>query len=226
MDTLKKLQLFKEKGWTYDNETGNIISNKGKVIKSYISKTFVDYEKHGVKTVSASMNQLAWYFTYGKSEITYHIDGNKYNNKINNLTNECVWRLENKKGKEYIEKVEIKEKPKRYINDVEFTYEMILSKGLGKLTPKAESMLIRISNELITRFRYNNYDDLYDCKMNGLYNMLLNWKLYDHNRYDKAFPYFTEICKRGIAQGLNIITNKDNNDYFRSYISLGSVYTI
>lgn len=94
----------------------------------------------------------------------------------------------------------------KYVDDVELTYELIISGGKGKLSPKAQIMLIKISNEMIKRFTYIDDDIKYDCKMTGLLAMFENWHRFNYERYDKSFPYFSELFKRGIAKGLILIT--------------------
>jgi len=95
----------------------------------------------------------------------------------------------------------------KYINETDFFYEIKISKGKGKLTKKAEDMMILIANEMIKKFQYVDYRNRYDCKQHGLLCMFLQWQKFDENRYDKAFPYFSELCKRGIAKCFTQIIN-------------------
>jgi len=99
-----------------------------------------------------------------------------------------------------------------YLNDRDLYYEMTLSKGRGKLTRKAQDMLILIAYNTIRKKErnYNNSDDKNDCVQQGLLHMFQNWKNFNPRKYETAFPYFTEIFKRGLADGINIINNKKN----------------
>lgn len=99
-----------------------------------------------------------------------------------------------------------------YLNDKDLYYEMTISKGMGKLTVKAQNMLILIANNTIRKKErnYNNSDDRNDCVQQGLLHMFQNWKNFNPKKYETAFPYFTEIFKRGLADGINIINNKKN----------------
>ena len=110
----------------------------------------------------------------------------------------------------------------RYIDDTEFFYEISISKGKGRLTKKAENMIIKIGEEMIKKFerKYKTPDDKYDCMQQGILMMLQNWNLFNEKRYSSAFPYFSEICKRGIAGGLNVIYQKKNNQDSPKMISL------
>jgi len=112
----------------------------------------------------------------------------------------------------------------KYIDDTDLYFEILISKGKGKLTRKAEKMIILIGEEMIKKFdrKYKTSDDKYDCMQQGIMMMLLNWKLFNEKKYASAFPYFSEICKRGIAGGLNVIYQKKNNQEVPRMISLSS----
>ena len=68
--------------------------------------------------------------------------------------------------------------------------------------------------------KYKTSDDKFDCMQQGILMMLQNWKLFNEKKYSSAFPYFSEICKRGIAGGLNVIYQKKNNQDSPRMISL------
>lgn len=111
----------------------------------------------------------------------------------------------------------------KYLEDRELYYELVISKGKGKLTPKAEQMLILIAKNTIRKKdrNYNSIDDKNDCVQQGLLHMFQNWKNFNHKKYDNAFPYFTEIFKRGISDGMNLLTNKKSyNDDVVKIISI------
>ena len=100
----------------------------------------------------------------------------------------------------------------KYLEDRDLYYQLVLSKGRGKLTRQAQEMLILIANNTIRKKErnYNNIDDRNDCIQQGLLHMFQNCKNFNPKKYDTAFPYFTEIFKRGLADGINIINNKKN----------------
>lgn len=84
----EKLKLFKDKGFTYDPETGIVLSYTGKVTKaisggySYLTIN-IKYKKYTIKS-----SQFAWYMTYNEiPNVIDHIDRDKLNNKITNLRN-------------------------------------------------------------------------------------------------------------------------------------------
>lgn len=110
-----------------------------------------------------------------------------------------------------------------YLNDSEFYYEMIISKGKGKLTKNAENMMILIAENTIKKKEknYNSSDDKNDCFQQGLLHMFLNWKSFNHERYNGAFSYFTEIFKRGTADMTNtIMCKRSYNDDIVKFISI------
>jgi len=114
-----------------------------------------------------------------------------------------------------------------YIDDRKMLYEIILSKGKGKRTKNLDNMLILISKNLSLKFinRYTNSIDFQSCCNQGLFRMLLYWKNFNEKKYTSPFSYFTEIFKRGIAEGYGeLILWKKNSDcepmnmvYFTDY---------
>lgn len=97
-----------------------------------------------------------------------------------------------------------------YINDIDLLYELILSKGKGYLTHRAQKMLILICERAFFKlqYRFKNEDDKQDCFQQALLMVFKNWYNFNEKRYTLALPYITEIFKRGMAEGMNIINNK------------------
>lgn len=111
-----------------------------------------------------------------------------------------------------------------YLEDNELFYEIVLSKGLGYLTKKAERMFILIGENMI-RCKNNMYktqDARNDCLQTGLLYMFEKWRGFNEKKYRLALPYFTEIFKRGMAQGYNDLINKKTNQEKITMISLDS----
>lgn len=112
-----------------------------------------------------------------------------------------------------------------YLKDVDLYYEIVLSKGKGYLTPKAEHYIQLIATNLIKKKRkhFRNPDDMMDCMQNGILIMLEKWMNFDENKFKQALPYFSEIYKRGIAAGYNNIYGKKNHQQNNvKFISLDS----
>ena len=96
------------------------------------------------------------------------------------------------------------------VHPIKFTYEIILSKGLGYLTKKAETMMIDLANNAITKGVYKNYsaDDKADMLQTGLFNMLNNFSSFNLDKSSSSFSYFTEVFKRGTNEAYNLFYNK------------------
>ena len=111
-----------------------------------------------------------------------------------------------------------------YLNDNDLFYEIVLSKGRGFLTRKAERMFILIGENMIRRKNnmYKSQDDKEDCLQTGLLFMFEKWENFNEKKYKLALPYFSEIFKRGMAQGYNDLTNKKANQEKITMISLDS----
>jgi hypothetical protein len=88
MTILERCQLAKEKGYSYSPVSGEIKGVRGNVI---ISKNKAGYSYvqlyHQNKYFVISSHRLAWYLHYGSlpNNSIDHIDGNRSNNKIDNL---------------------------------------------------------------------------------------------------------------------------------------------
>ena len=110
-----------------------------------------------------------------------------------------------------------------YLDDDEFYYEIVLSKGKGFLTKKAEGMLIKIANNFIKR-KSDSYkgDDKNDCVQTGLLFMFQNWNNFNEKKYKTMFDESNQFTKRGIAQGYNELRNKKSNQDAITMISLDS----
>lgn len=108
-------------------------------------------------------------------------------------------------------------KPKNYISNKLLLLEIIQSKKDDKLTYKAEQMFIILAERVVRKFRYNNPDDKKDCLQTAYLDMFANWRNFDPTRSQNAFAYFTEITKRGLARGWNILVKKkgDPDDIYQ-----------
>lgn len=91
---------------------------------------------------------------------------------------------------------------KNPVNDTEFTYHIILSKGLGKLTRTAEKNIVILAEEAIKKmyFKFRSIDDINDANQTAYYNILTKWQSFDPAVASSAFTYFTEIHKRSATE--------------------------
>lgn len=97
---------------------------------------------------------------------------------------------------------------KLYLQNKDLFSEIVISKHLGKLTPKAKLMLEILAKKTIKKMRYYNEDDRKDCYQTGLLDMFSGWHNFNEEKSDNAFAYFTEIFKRGTARGYNELYKK------------------
>jgi hypothetical protein len=100
--------------------------------------------------------------------------------------------------------------------------EVKISKGLGRLTPTAQQLFQVLVKNVIRKMQYADDDDKRDCHQTALVMLFANWHNYNTDKYNNPFAYFTEIAKRGLAQGYNELHQKrglDKGDY-RKNISI------
>lgn len=99
-----------------------------------------------------------------------------------------------------------------YLDKDELYREIVISKARGRLTRKGEQMLILLANKSIEKMNYRDKNDKYDCLQTALLDMFSNWYLFNEDAYDNPFAYFTELFKRGIARGHNMLFSKKGDD--------------
>ena len=108
-----------------------------------------------------------------------------------------------------------------YINDAEFYAEIVLSKGRGKLTPRAAIMIQLIGKNLIRKKEqsYVNIADKEDCLQQGLFRCYENWYKFNEKKYSSPFNYFSEVFKRGMVEGYRLLSkNQNNTEYLENII--------
>lgn len=118
----------------------------------------------------------------------------------------------------------IDKKQKNYLSNRELTYEMIISREMGILSDKAKNMLLLINKNISRKFHYANPDDRLDCEAEGLYQMFKNWYSFDIEKGDNAFSFFTEVSKRGFAQGFNRLYKKDGNGGYWKPVAFSQLF--
>jgi hypothetical protein len=99
-----------------------------------------------------------------------------------------------------------------YLSPKKLYCEVIVSKAQGRLTRRAQSMLILLADRTIKKLTYYNPDDRFDCYQQGLYDLFKNWHNFNEEKSENSFAYLTEIFKRGATQGLNKIHKRKGSD--------------
>lgn len=116
--------------------------------------------------------------------------------------------------------------PNNPINAKEFTYEILVSKGLGKLTRKSEKMLVLLAEGALRKKTYFYEEDKKDCLQTSYLNMFTNWQSFNPDKTINAFAYFTEIHKRSTTEMINTLymkkgLKKEEQSYIKT-ISINS----
>lgn len=99
----------------------------------------------------------------------------------------------------------IPKRRKNPVDDTEFTFHILLSKGLGKLTRIAEKNIIILVEEAVkkTYYKFENSEDIKDSIQTAYINILTKWQGFNPEVASSAFTYFTEIQKRSGAEFIN-----------------------
>lgn len=95
----------------------------------------------------------------------------------------------------------------RYIQKNILLYETILSKGKGKPTKKLEAMFLKLSKGVFAKRRVEAWDaDLQkDVYQHGFMVLWTKWQSVNEKKFDdRIFNYYTEVLKRGFADGYNV----------------------
>jgi hypothetical protein len=122
-----------------------------------------------------------------------------------------------------------------YINNKEFTSEIIQCKQTGKLSKFAVSCFDKLANRAVDRLYFRDPRDREDCIQSAILDCLKYWQSFDEtkSKCPNAFAYFTQICKNGYAKEWKKIHRKtglEKEDKLE-FISLGmsgdsSIYSI
>jgi hypothetical protein len=122
-----------------------------------------------------------------------------------------------------------------YVNNKEFSDEIIKCKEIGELSEFAVECFIALANRAVNKLYYEDPRDREDCIQSALLDCLKYWKGFDPKKSNppNAFSYFTSICKNGYAKQWKAIHKKTglDNDEHLDFISLStggdsSIYSI
>lgn len=122
-----------------------------------------------------------------------------------------------------------------YINNREFTSEIIQCKQTGQLSKYVIFCFDKLANRAVDRLYFRDPRDREDCVQSAILDCLKYWQSFDEtkSKCPNAFAYFTQICKNGYAKEWKKIHRKtglEKEDKLE-FISLGmsgdsSIYSI
>jgi len=92
---------------------------------------------------------------------------------------------------------------RNYLNGPDLLAEIILSKELDELTPKAVRMLQLLTEKAVTKLHYRNKMDKDDCIQSAMMDILKYWRGFKPEKSTNAFAYYTTIIYKGAAKGWN-----------------------
>ena len=107
-----------------------------------------------------------------------------------------------------------------YLNDNELTKEIIISQGKGRLTYNGFYLLYKLCYEINKMFNYKTTDIRYDVLMESYLIVITGYEKFNYNKYDRSFPYFTEIIKRAHTNSLLKVNGLKRNNQNIKFISL------
>lgn len=101
-----------------------------------------------------------------------------------------------------------------YINNKEFTADIIECKKAGELSKYTVNCFISLANRAVDRLYFKDSRDREDCIQSAILDCLKYWKSFDETKMaiPNAFAYFTQICKNGYAKEWKKIHKKTGLD--------------
>lgn len=88
-----------------------------------------------------------------------------------------------------------------YLKGSELYEEICKSLEQGKLTRKAQDMLILIAENANKKLPYTNSMDREDCISFAKYDLFKYWDRFKPEKTRNAFAFYTQIAKNGYAKG-------------------------
>jgi len=111
---------------------------------------------------------------------------------------------------------------KNYVNDRELTYEIVVSKGKGKITNRLNEMLYLILKRYIPSIAHNNNIFEVNDLINYTY-IILNKNILKFNelKYEKSLPFITQLIKNAVYLHYSKMILPQKKD-----ISIDKFYTV
>lgn len=91
-------------------------------------------------------------------------------------------------------------KKKEYLNNKEFTTEIIKCKENGELSRRAVEMFQKLVDKIADGIPYRDPRDKEDCKQSALYDICKYWDRFDPGQSMNAFGFYTTVATNGLAK--------------------------
>lgn len=111
----------------------------------------------------------------------------------------------------------MKQERKQYINNDEFTAELMKCKQEDKVSNKLVSYFYLLIKKINARNYQKNYDEAMDFEQYSIEQLLKMWKKYDISR-GNAFSFFTGQISFSVMAAYNKLHPKDVTIISTSYI--------
>ena len=88
-----------------------------------------------------------------------------------------------------------------YVDPEEFRTEILRSKELDALTPRAVEMLQLMAREASKKLKFRDEEDRKDVIAFALMDVIKYWRSFNPEKSKYPFAYYTQIIKNGFAKG-------------------------
>jgi len=98
-----------------------------------------------------------------------------------------------------------------YVDNDELLRELIISKENNELTKRAIEIFLLMVDRISRTQSYKYEEDREDCMAFAIENICMQWKMFDSNKSDEVFAYFTSLIMNGLKQGWNKLYKEKYN---------------
>jgi hypothetical protein len=88
-----------------------------------------------------------------------------------------------------------------YVDPEEFRIEILRSKELDELTPRAVEMIQLMAREASKKLKFKDEEDRKDVIAFALMDVIKYWRSFNPEKSKYPFAYYTQIIKNGFAKG-------------------------
>lgn len=119
-----------------------------------------------------------------------------------------------------------KKKNKPYLNNADFTAEIIKCKGTDVLSPVAVRMFMLLAERANRKLDYTDSRDREDCIQSALYDLVKYWRNFNPEVSNNAFAFFTTVATNGYAKEFNKIHKGNVEMISLDHYGDSEIYTI